>query len=95
MAEMLKLYILGSEIHSEVLETQILFLFHTHVPGKELRRIAGSVGISGWVETSGMFEIRSTNLTNYYSNVSFLPCRTNYIKIPKSQTPPNTGISIK
>ena len=95
MAEMLKLHILGSEIHSEVLETQILLLFHTHVPVKEPRRIAGPAGISGWVETFGMFEIRSTNLTNYYSNVSFLPFRANYIKIPKSQTPPNMGISIK
>ena len=50
----------------------------THVPGKGWQRRGGPVGISEWVEAFRMFETCSTNLSNCYSNVSFLPVRANY-----------------
>lgn len=53
----------------------------THMPGKEPRRRGGPVGISEWVEAFRMFKICSTNLSNYYSNVSFLPVRASYDKV--------------
>lgn len=52
----------------------------THAPTER----EGEVGLwafQEWVEAFRMFKICSTNLSNYYSNVSFLPVRASCDKV--------------